>query len=69
MEIINILVTLFCLGVLIIFVNSILKETFGDERAKKVMQEIKKNIRILVTVLIVIILFGFIIYFTQFSNY
>ncbi len=69
MEIINILVTLFCLGVLIIFVNSILKETFGDERAKKVMQEIKKNIRILVTVLIVIILFGIIIYFTQFSNY
>ena len=59
MEIINILVTLFCLGVLIIFVNSILKETFGDERAKKVMQEIKKNIRILVTVLIVIILKGF----------
>ena len=69
MEIIKILVTLFCLGVLIIFVNSILKETFGDERAKKVMQEIKKNIRILVTVLIVIILFGIIIYFTQFSNY
>lgn len=69
MEIINILVTLFCLGVLIIFVNSILKETFGDERAKKVMQEIKKNIRILVTVFIVIILFGIIIYFTQFSNY
>ena len=69
MEIINILVTLFCLGVLIIFVNSILKETFGDERAKKVMQEIKKNIRILVTVLIVIILFGIIIYFTQFSNH
>lgn len=69
MEIINILVTLFCLGVLIIFVNSILKETFGDERAKKVMQEIKKNIRILLTVLIVIILFGIIIYFTQFSNY
>ena len=69
MEIINILVTLFCLGVLIIFVNSILKETFGDERAKKVMQEIKKNICILVTVLIVIILFGIIIYFTQFSNY
>ena len=69
MEIINILVTLFCLGVLIIFVNSILKETFGDERAKKVMQEIKKNIRVLVTVLIVIILFGIIIYFTQFSNY
>ena len=69
MEIIKILVTLFCLGVLIIFVNSILKETFGDERAKKVMQEIKKNIRILLTVLIVIILFGIIIYFTQFSNY
>ena len=69
MEIINILVTLLGLGVLIIFVNSILKETFGDERAKKVMQEIKKNIRILVTVLIVIILFGIIIYFTQFSNY